>query len=119
MSETPTRTKRALRCNLKDEERLELGQRLAREQQNLAQTEDRKAEVASTIKAEIEAHRATINALSRTLNNGYDYRDVDCDIILNFESNAVMLVRVDTGEVVESRAMSAEERQRELDLKGT
>lgn len=110
----PTQTKRTLRVNLTDRERLDFGRRLALEQQSLAETEDRKVEVAAAIKAEIEAHKSRINALSKTLNNGYDYRDVDCRLLLDFALNLVTVIRDDTCEVVEERPMTADERQREL-----
>jgi len=107
-------TKRTLKVDLTDAERLDLGRRLALEQQHLAESEDRKAEVAAAIKAEIESHEKTINLLSRTLNHGYDYREVECEVHLDFNSNRVAVARTDNGEVVEERAMTADERQREL-----
>jgi hypothetical protein len=105
-----------LRCDLSDAEKLGMGQELAREQAMLTVGEERKVEVVAAIKAEIAVHEAQVQHLSRTLNNGYEYRDVACEVVEDFDNKTVRTTRTDTGEEVDLRAMTPEEAQRPLPM---
>lgn len=115
--EQPRTTKRQVKVIMTRDERLAMGEDLALEHRRLEEVQERKAQVNAAIKAELETHQSRINHLSQTLRNGYEYRDVTCLITSEFGSNQVMVSRIDTGEIIEQRAMTAEERQRELELK--
>ena len=102
---------RKCRFDLTDEEKMELGQRAARELQSLQQAEESKKEIDAQLKGTIEGHRAQALSFSRTLNNGYEYRDAECDERFDWESGMVIVTRCDTGERVDARPMTTEERQ--------
>lgn len=113
-----TIVRRTVQVVLTQKELLDIGQEMARSQRLLNDAEGRKAEVAAQIKAEIEGFRNTISDLAMKISQRYEYRTVDCEIVKDFEGNRVDVVRLDNGEVIETRAMTAEERQTVLDLSG-
>lgn len=55
-----------------------------------------------------------IARIGRILELGAEPRQVECDVLMNWEDGRIETVRLDTGEVVDSRAMNPEERQREM-----
>ncbi len=54
--------------------------------------------------------------LADTVNKSTELRDVKCKELLYVEENRVDVVRIDSGEVVESRTATAEDRQEDLGL---
>ena len=110
--------KRTLRCELSHDEQYALGRELARAQQELEAAQTRKKEVGAQLTAEVKGAEAQTQKLGRILANGYEYRDVECRVVYSADGLAVSLVRTDTGEIAETRALTAEERQRRLDLDG-
>lgn len=122
MSETIDRTKRtmivtkSLPCILTDAERLQFGADLARESNLLQEAEDRKKAVGSQLKAEIEEHRAKANLKAALISAGYEYRDIECQEIWEYELGMVTIWRNDTGEVVSTRAMTKGEQQLHMDV---
>jgi hypothetical protein len=99
---------------LTEAEKVSFGEALARETALLAETEDNLAAMRSDFKAKAEEHRAQINRISRIIQNGYESREVPCQEKRNFEENSVIVFRVDTGEIVETRAMTDADRQMEI-----
>ena len=73
-----------------------------------------KKEAASQFKANIENIENELQVLAAHVRNKYEYRDVECDVIPDFKSGVVVTVRNDTGEVIDERPMTAEERQLKL-----
>lgn len=71
--------------------------------------EQRLKEVQKQIKAEIEAHQTKISTLSKHYSNGYAYRHMDCDVEYDFHRKTVSTFRCDTGEMVKSRPIRADE----------
>lgn len=109
-------TTRNLKCQLTPQEVHDYGVRLARANSSKEEAEERKKEVDAQLKAEIESHSTKALNLARKINNGYEYREVECAILHDFKANTVSIRRVDTNELVETRALSAEERQTGLAL---
>lgn len=107
---------RNLKCILTEDETRLYGMDLARSNASKDESEERKKEVDAQLKAEIESHSTRALNLARKINNGYEYRDVECVTDLNFTKNSATVTRLDTGEVVEKRAMTDDERQTGLDL---
>lgn len=46
--------------------------------------------------------------------DGYEYRNVECEVVRDYEMEEVRYIRTDTGEVLESRKMEPSERQMQL-----
>lgn len=103
---------------LTGDEKIEIGQALAREAQDLEDAIARKKEVGAQMTADVEAHRAQVNRKSQLLNNGYEIRDVKCVETCDFATGIATVVRKDTGEVARRREMREDELQRELPLSG-
>ena len=70
------------------------------------------ADLTSALKNEKKAYRAKAKAYR----DGHEYRPVDCEEVPNFETNIVAVKRMDTGEILETRAMRAEERQTAIEF---
>lgn len=107
---------RNLKCTLTPDEVRTYGMELARANAARDEAEERKKEVDAQLKAEIESHQTRGLNLARKINNGYEYRDVECEMDGNYKTNTVMIRRLDTNEIIETRAMTDEERQTHLSL---
>jgi hypothetical protein len=101
---------------LTETEERQLGKDLARARHLLGASTDARAEAVSQFKAEIEKMEAEMNRLAALINNGYEYREVECEVISNYRDGQITVLRVDTGEEVEARAMNGAEQQMGLPL---
>jgi hypothetical protein len=100
---------REVRFDLSHAERSALVERL-RELHN--QIEARKEAFAAEKK---EAEREKARILDAAA-NGYEYRDVPCEQYADDDRLVMVTVRLDTGDVLDERAMTAAERQAQLGL---
>jgi hypothetical protein len=97
------------------EETRENAKRLARKNQELAELELKKKQLAADIKAEIDNANADAAKLARWVNDEYDFRMVDCEVMLDSPTAGLKTVyRLDTAEVVKQEKMSTEEMQQSL-----
>jgi len=106
--------RRNLRHDLTPDEINALGRQAAKAAADADEREERRKEVDAQFKAEIKSLHATASIAHRKINNGYEYRDVECSRVQDFTHNRVIVTRLDTSEVVEDRAMSGQERQGDL-----
>ena len=67
-------------------------------------------------KAEIQESDGVIARLSEAINNGYEYRDVECRIAYDFQAKIKTWYRTDTGEVEKQDIISEGELQEEMSL---
>lgn len=101
-----------LKCPFTHEELLERAKELSMHTQNLVQEEATKKEIISEIGGRIAKHRAHMNLLSVQISNGYEMRQIECEVWLNRpERGTKTVVRLDTGEIVRESPMTAAERQ--------
>lgn len=107
---------RSCKVPLTEPEILEAAGRIGRQTQLLAEARERKKEVTAQLTADVEVHRTEVDRLGTLLANGYEYRPVECALSADFARAEIKITRMDTGEIVEQRPMTAEERQRELAL---
>lgn len=113
---TRLKTRRLLKVMLSDAEERQLGKDGALQRQLSARISDEFDGVKSEFKSKIEKCEAEQNRIATLLNNGYEYRDVECEVVSYFTDGVVRVVRLDTGDTVEERAMTELERQRELPM---
>lgn len=106
-----SKSRRSLRCEFSEDEQREMGLELAREGAAEEEAEERKKEIDSQLKADIEKHHTAAAAIRRRLNNGYEYRDVPVTITRDFNAGTYSEVRDDLEFEIESRTLTAEERQ--------
>jgi hypothetical protein len=65
---------------------------------------------------EIDELEASVKRLSNEVHDGEERREIQCERRFIYRLGVVQVVRTDTGEVVDERAMDAHERQTELPL---
>ena len=108
------KTTKRLPVQLTPEERQERGDALANSvQQTAALGEEKKAQDAE-INGKIKLSKEVTRKLSQIITTGTEDRDVECDVVKDFKAGTVTTFRSDTGEQVDQRTLTAEERQEEL-----
>lgn len=94
------------------------GKTLADEIESYKRTEGAKKASAEDFGGRLKNTRARIDDLSRVVASGEERRDVECHFVRFEESFEIAWVREDTGEQVERRPMTVDERQVPLRLVG-
>lgn len=110
------KTKRKLRVALTNDELLEAGDILATKQQELNELNDELKGIKDTYKAKTSAIEAEQVRVGNLLRQKYEMRDVEVEITCDYDAGIITIVRLDSGDVVESRAMNDAEKQREMEL---
>ena len=105
---------RNLKCNYSDEEIAEFKNNLVGGLMELENLEIEKKEFNTDISAKIKNKTSEISTLVHSINTGYEYRIVDCDIKIDIDKNEKLIIRTDTNEVIETLTLSDEERQLEI-----
>lgn len=118
MRETRGVETRTLPVTLTDSELLERGDQLARAHQAVTDEEARQKTEKERMKDALGELEGAVRRLARIVRDKAEDRDVECRIVHDYLANAVQVVREDTGEVIESRAMSDHERQLGLPMHG-
>ena len=97
---------RQLSCVLTREELLEVGDRMAQAQQDLAEVQQRRKEVVSQLKADEELCNARLNKAGSMISTRREVRGVACRVIINRTRGTRTVYRMDTGETVEHGPLS-------------
>jgi len=106
------RIQKNLKVILTETELLKLAREMAKAQADLMAAQNRKAEIVSELNAAIKKHHADVEEFSRTVGNGYVYRDIDCRVIFDHpEPNLKTVIRLDDFSEVSSERMTDQERQ--------
>ena len=109
-----------MRYQFTDEELSQINKDLAKENKNLESLENDKKAIVSEFGSKINYSKAIISRLSNNISNGYDYRDIECEIRLHFpEVGRKAIIRLDTGEIVRIDEMSKKEMQEEMKFSET
>ena len=107
---------RDLKCELTQEELLIYSRQLAKNQQDKNEADSGKKSVVADYNDQIMRLNAEIQILSRKVANSYEHRLIACQWQYHWENNTKDLLRTDTFEIVETTAITAEERQQELNI---
>ena len=108
------KTTKKLPVMLTEDEMRERGEALAESVETTAAlTEEKKANDAE-INGKIKTSKEITRKLSRIIASKTEDREVECEITKDFERGVVTLHRCDTGEVVETRPMTPDERQEQM-----
>jgi hypothetical protein len=111
----PKKTEQSLRVNFTEKELLEIGKRLAEANRELEAAEGEKKSITGTLKAKCDSIAARISHHSGELTNGYTYRNVPCEVRFDAPKKGMkQTVRLDSGETIETAAMTLGEMQAEL-----
>lgn len=108
------RVERTLPCELTPDELRAHGDEAARLDEEIFNEQERAAAHSKASKALVsELQHKRTDKLRRVRTRRED-RTVACEIVWDFAENAVRTIRLDTGEEIQSRAMTYEERQGRL-----
>jgi len=105
-----------LKTDLSKEELAAAAEELAESTQAVNRLEDQKKAAVAQFKSDIEYAVARRNKFAGIVATKCEYRDVDCDMLYDYEDKVVTITRLDTGEEVQRRAMFEDELQRPLPL---
>lgn len=105
---------RSVQVNLTEAERSERGKALAREVDSYTEVESTMKLEAAKYREELKAKRAKIDLLARVVDTGRETREVPCHWRAQHARGIAILVRADTSETVDTRPLTAEERQADL-----
>lgn len=106
-----------LRYDFTEAEFLEHARLLGKLNQDLSRAEERKKRVSSELAADVKARQDEVSSQSRLVSNGYEYRDIECEVRYHDPENGKKtLVRMDSGETVKVSFMSGDEMQASLPL---
>ena len=98
---------------LSDEDKLELGSKMAAAQAKIDQLEDKLASVRKSFKNRIEEHQEALSKAAEEFRFGKtEPQDVECDVYQDFDSGEVVYVTADdAAEEIMRRPMTADERR--------
>jgi hypothetical protein len=100
-----------LPCQLTEVEILSYSRELAKQNQDLAATEDRKKNVMADITAQMKKLEAEININARKISTGEEHRYVKCIWEYNYTRGFKRLIRLDTSDVVKQKELDQTDRQ--------
>lgn len=110
-------SKRNLKHFFTEEERKVIGDDLAKSTQKKYSLEDDKKAVMDQFKSRISSAEFDIKENSLMLSQGFEFRDIDCEVIRDFVEKKISFRRLDLDEIVDTRDMMPHELQMELDFK--
>jgi hypothetical protein len=110
------KTTRTLAVRLSRDELLEIATELARYNEDAKEVENKKAEVNAHFTAELKKAKAEIETSSRKISTGEEYREVECEVILDTKKMKKTIIRIDTGVVVREENITSEDLQMELQM---
>ena len=114
MDTTREKSQQYLPYKFSDQEKKDLSEKLAQAIGVKADAELRLKEVAASIKGEIAKQDAVINDAATKFRQGYEYRNIHCTIIRDFDKGTYKIVRDDTGEMIVDRLLSESELQLQM-----
>jgi hypothetical protein len=107
---------RHLSCDLSDKELLDIGNKLGRRQADLAALEDQFKSVKEDFKNRITSAETDVKSLGRLLRDKFEFRDTNVQDSFDYVAEEVLTVRMDTGEIINRRDITAKEMQMQLDF---
>ena len=107
---------KSLKCQLTSDELLAAGLSLAEALEREEALENEKKAVTDQFKAQITEVTAQVTVKRNLVQNKYEYRPTDCEEIHDFTKSVVNIYRLDTGELINQRAMTQDEKQGKLDF---
>jgi hypothetical protein len=105
-----------LECLLTEHEIKTYSGELARLTQSQAELEDRKKEVSADYKARIDACISQTRVIARKVSSGKEMKDVEVRWNYDYLANVKVLERLDTLEIIDTKALTENERQMCLNL---
>ena len=105
-----------LKTELNRDELAAAAEELAESTQTIVRLENQKKAAVAQFKSDIDYAIARQNKFAGIVAAKCEWRDVDCDLLYDYEKKIVTITRLDTGEQVQERTMFEDELQRPLPL---
>jgi hypothetical protein len=105
-----------LECVLTEDELKNYSKQMADSFSKRQRAEDSLKSMQTQMKAEIQGHEAKMNLCAEKVNSGKEYRDVECEIVYNWDKKEKEYVRKDTGEIAKTEIIDEKDLQEHLDL---
>ena len=99
-----------------DEDKKKIAMSLANRQMDKGMVEDEKKSVMSSFQNRLNRIIADINLLTRKYLDGYEYRDFECHVEIDWAANTKSYIAVDGGSVIAVRALDPSDYQLNLDI---
>ena len=109
-----THTKSTLKCKLTEAELLKCARDMADAQQEAAVLEKELKDLNTQRKSAIEMKKGIAASNGDMIRCGYEFRQVECDVVKDYKSGMVTIMRNDTFETIDSREMTEAEAQARL-----
>lgn len=106
--------KRYLKYTFTRDEKEAISDSLARNISDLKQKQLAKKEVVKSLDSEIAAFETEVSNLATKVKDGYEYRNIDCEMVFDIETRMKTVYRMDDETVVERLPMTADELQQDL-----
>lgn len=103
-----------LKCLLTREEREEYSQTMAQSIEDMGRVELEKKQTVKAYDSDIAAIDRKIHDLAQKVKDGYEMRDVNCEIRYDYENKIKIYIRIDTGDEYRRAVMSLYEHQMPL-----
>lgn len=100
----------------KDEEKQVLALDLANRQVDKGIVEDERRSKMSEYKDRLDRISMDINKLSRCLIDGYEFRDFECHVDIDWATNTKSFIDVKSGAVIATRALAPSDYQLKMDI---
>ena len=105
---------RYVRHEFSDQEKLDLSEKIVRAVSDISEAQRALKTFQMQIKGRKQEAEAVISSCASKLNEGYEMKNVPCLMVKDYEAGLISYESVETGEVMEERDMTPEERQMEL-----
>ena len=109
-------SKEYLKYVFSQEEKADIAIEMAQKVSELSQAEDEKKAIMSDFKSRIDGLQARVNSAAIKLNNGYEMRSIECEVVPNWEEKIWEYIREDTGEITKTAQMTPEDLQLKLEV---
>lgn len=111
-----TRDRKLLPCKLTQEEIVACSKEQSQNIQTVVEIKNQLKAIQSEMGGRVKQLEAGIGVLANRIKNGEEMRSVDVEVQANYTDCTITVVRLDTGQPIESRNMTGEEKQLQIDF---
>ena len=99
---------------LSDDEKKDIALTMAQKVSEVNQAEADKKSVTSDFASRINGLTAEVNRSAILLTNGYEMRNIQCEVLYDFEKKVIRYIRTDNNEEAKTRKMTSDDLQMSL-----
>ena len=106
---------RSVRHDFSEKEKRDLATTVVEKNLEVEDLEVQKKAATSSFKDRIDSALLDARTAGRKYRDGFELRDVEVEVFRDYENGIIFYIRIDTGESVESREMTPQEKQMRLE----